>query len=74
MKASKLSSSAIRSFERSVQMTTQAQYVQKGKTLRLERWRVVVDQDAPGSWRNYEAKASNGGWPATLPADGTFSP
>ena len=72
MKASKLSSSAIRSFERSVQMKTQAQYVQKGKTLRLERWRVVVDQDAPGTWRNYAPKTSNGGWPATLPADGTF--
>jgi hypothetical protein len=55
-------------------MTTQAQYIQKGKTLRLERWRVIVDQAAPGKWRNYEPKTSNGGWPATLPADETFSP
>lgn len=48
-------------------MLSQAQYEQRGKSLYLRRWRVIIDGIA-GAWRPKVDKQSNGGWPKRMAA------
>jgi hypothetical protein len=54
-----------RIFEKEALIKTQGQYEPRAKTLKLLRWRLVID-GVEGAWRLADPKKSTGGWPMTL--------
>lgn len=60
----------IRTFQRSVALTSEAEYVATARCLVLKRWRLIVDGE-PMKWHRITAKSPRGtptgGWDRSLP-------
>lgn len=57
-----------RTFQKSVELTTQAQYSETKNGLRLVRWRLTAD-GVQGLWQRPKLRDRHALWPNRLPAD-----